>query len=628
MSIIQGMTNNGLKLLLMSQEGVEIEFTKLKVGDGYITNEEVSELEDLVNVVDEIGIETTNILEENGHISLVVNGKIQQVSKDFYFRELGLYAIHPDTKQEVLYAYLNKGDEAGLIPTISTRNAVQENVSMVVTIGNATNIVVNYKEGSSTLLNSGHNMFDIVMKDHILDDDEKQGMAGFGEYVYKKTTDKHIGYPEFYNICLKEYNSATAKTIGTTKKYTPVGTVQVREDEFKNNVVWGGFKFDSYIRDMGSSVTFDKGDEICVKIKTSDVFASKKGTLGSECIFSMDNNISKYGLFLGIARASQKLVLSVSSNQTSWNVGRDVAGKTVLEPATEYVVKLKWVGDTLKVFLNGVEEISLNCVVSKVTFTSLPYRYLRYGTSLSTINGTYYYRDSNKNEFHTKPFSGEIILLEDGNYSTYYSKQKEIYNTTTIKTAANGHRYYDAANKTAIDTIYKETGMAWMYGIDTTNCYVIIPRNDYYFTNGNSANVGKMQRAGLPNITGHIGGIESGDFDKKYIDGALFTGAHNTNGNSGNNSNDADMLYLDASRVSAVYGNSDTVQTDAVKLIPYMVVGRISSYGVVGGTIILDKFISEDKLELTLDKYATTTELATKQDAGDYATNTALTEGL
>lgn len=628
--MIQGMTNNGLRLLTLSQTGTKIEFTKLKVGDGFITNETVSELNDLINVIDEITIKSTDILEENGKISMVANGSIHQITNDFYFRELGLFAIDPETEKEVLYAYLNKGEDAGLIPRISSQASVQEAVSMIVTIGNATNIIVNYKDEKG-LINSGHNMFDIVMKDHVLEDEEKRGLANFGEYVYKKETDDHLGYPEFYNTCLKEYQNATEKTIRTSKNYIANGTVQVREDEFKDNVTWGGFKRDSYVEQIFDE-NFKKDDEIVVKFKTSDIFSSKKGTTGLNVIFSMDNTTSKFGLILGVNFYQRKLALYASSNAKEWDIAKGNTGGTSLEPNTEYTVKLTLSDNQLLVYLNDQIEITRTC-----SSVELPYKNIIYGNCYSILHNTYCHK-SGDTKYYARIFGGEITLLRDGQYCTYKRNSEEVYNTTTIKIAPNGHKFYNAESKEEngekieakekkdIDAIYNETGMAWLYGIDTENEYIIIPRNDYYFMNGNNTTVGEMIKAGLPNIKGHFGGTESGADDARFLDDAFYNGSYNTNGNGGSNSNDGDVMYFDASRVSSIYGGSTTVQTDAVKLIPYMVVGRISSFGVVGGTIILDRFISEEKLALSLEKFVTKTELDTKQNAGDYALKSDIAE--
>ncbi|MCM1338963.1 MAG: hypothetical protein NC191_04770 [Muribaculaceae bacterium] len=48
-------------------------------------------------------------------------------------------------------------------------------------------------------------------------------------------------------------------------------------------------------------------------------------------------------------------------------------------------------------------------------------------------------------------------------------------NTVTMYQNANGHIYYDIANKSVVDAIYADTGIAWYYGVDKENQRVFIP---------------------------------------------------------------------------------------------------------------------------------------------------------
>lgn len=593
--IIQGMTNNGLRLLGLSQEKTVIEFTKFKVGDGFITDENLSELNDLVNVIDEIPIESTDVLEDNGQVSMVFNGKVHQIKEDFYFRELGLYAIDPETNKEVLYAYLNKGEDAALIPMISNQAAVQEAVSMIVTIGNAANVVVNYKDNSG-LLNSGHNMFDIVMKDHILDDEEKRGLAEFGEYVYKKTTKDHPGYPEFYKKCLEEYNNATDKTIRTTRNYNVEGAPIIYEDYDNNNVSFTGFSKNDYIT-ISSLKEFEKENSIEFTFNTGH----ERLLPVEQCILSAKNSDKKYGLYIGIK--SKKLILYVSNNGTKWNIVSGKSCATTLLPDTEYTVKLNWISGQL------IFSIINDDNIDKIELT--------YASTNPNLPFTNYYIGINaNNDTFNSPFLGTIKLIDNSNYVSKIHSNSNFYNTIKIKEAENKHRYYDiSAVSDEIEYLYNTNGMAWFYGIDIENECIRIPRNDWYFMNSTSTDVGMSKKAGLPNITGNFGGAESNN-QASY--GAFFTNRGNTT-DGGSSSKDADVTFFDANRCSILYGSSDTVQTNAVKLIPYMVVGRISSFGVVGGTIILDDFITNLELETRLSGFGTKEELAAKQAIGDYA---------
>lgn len=60
---------------------------------------------------------------------------------------------------------------------------------------------------------SGYQMFDIVLKDHVLDYEETLGFAQLGTYVYKEAiAGTRYGYPDFYAKCVEEYTGATSST--------------------------------------------------------------------------------------------------------------------------------------------------------------------------------------------------------------------------------------------------------------------------------------------------------------------------------------------------------------------------------------------------------------------------------
>ena len=57
---------------------------------------------------------------------------------------------------------------------------------------------------------AGFNMFDLVVKDHILSFEESKGFGLQGTYVYKDAvTGSRYGYPDFYNKCIAEKTAGT-----------------------------------------------------------------------------------------------------------------------------------------------------------------------------------------------------------------------------------------------------------------------------------------------------------------------------------------------------------------------------------------------------------------------------------
>lgn len=79
--------------------------------------------------------------------------------------------------------------------------------------------------------------------------------------------------------------------------------------------------------------------------------------------------------------------------------------------------------------------------------------------------------------------------------------------------------------------------------------------------------LGALMEAGLPNITGYagtMGGYSGNPTGAFYSNGT----ANSTNGGDRNQ----EKLYIDASRSSSVYGKSDTVQPQAIKVLFYICV--------------------------------------------------------
>ena len=79
------------------------------------------------------------------------------------------------------------------------------------------------KDNAEDILNRvGFNMFDTVIKDHILTYEESQGLALQGTYVYKSAiAGERYGYADFYNKCLEEYNDVNTvqRTVGVISKW-------------------------------------------------------------------------------------------------------------------------------------------------------------------------------------------------------------------------------------------------------------------------------------------------------------------------------------------------------------------------------------------------------------------------
>ena len=136
--------------------------------------------------------------------------------------------------------------------------------------------------------------------------------------------------------------------------------------------------------------------------------------------------------------------------------------------------------------------------------------------------------------------------------------------------AKDGHKIVLADQEDNVSAIYRATGVAWYYVLDTANKRFKLPRTKHAFA-GIRTGVGNFVEAGLPNITGSFvirGGYVSS------ASGAIKQSANaNSQDNTGNGNlgNDGE---IDASISSSVYGNSDTVQPPSTEQYLYFYVGN------------------------------------------------------
>ena len=141
-------------------------------------------------------------------------------------------------------------------------------------------------------------------------------------------------------------------------------------------------------------------------------------------------------------------------------------------------------------------------------------------------------------------------------------------NTLTLYTNANGHMFYDIADKEAIDAWYNTYGIAWYYGIDTENERVFLPRTKWFIQpTGEITEVNSVNEAGLPNITGGTNG-----YSNKNVYGAFKI--NNNVFSSGSGGDGFSAHDFDASRSNPIYGNSDTVQPPSINQLLYICVGN------------------------------------------------------
>ncbi len=132
-------TDLGKNLLAKALTGKTLNFTKIKLGDGALTSQDISAMTNLINVVKTLDITKLKVNTNTGEATIETYFSNQTVTTGFYMREIGVYATDPDIG-EILYMYGNAGSSAEYIPAYSASTIIERNMSIVASISNATTI--------------------------------------------------------------------------------------------------------------------------------------------------------------------------------------------------------------------------------------------------------------------------------------------------------------------------------------------------------------------------------------------------------------------------------------------------------------------------------------------------------
>ena len=134
-----GITKKGREYMAKIQaENKPINFSKIKIGDGRLDNyDNPAELEHLINQKVEKGILTLN--QEHDTVILTTNIDNVGLRTGYYPREIGVFVN--DNGQEIMYYYMNDGDETSWIPP-ETDGPFKIELKLNLIASNAQSIVV------------------------------------------------------------------------------------------------------------------------------------------------------------------------------------------------------------------------------------------------------------------------------------------------------------------------------------------------------------------------------------------------------------------------------------------------------------------------------------------------------
>ena len=214
------------------------------------------------------------------------------------------------------------------------------------------------------------------------------------------------------------------------------------------------------------------------------------------------------------------------------------------------------------------------------------------------------------------PLNNPSWLLSNGqvnsaeNYSAVYELLLNEYNNGELKTETvgdvsisykqldNGHKI--VTDKTAYNSILKNTGTAWYYLLDLDSRTFVLPQTNGFMQFGNES--GKFTEAGLPNITGTLQISKCGEDIRDHV--GSFQDSHATSqtisGHSGGTTRSGLYIDFNASHSNSIYGKSETVQPNSITGYLYFYVGEC-----VGTSNSVNLGNLKDKLDLDVNNIKT-----------------------
>lgn len=141
-----------------------------------------------------------------------------------------------------------------------------------------------------------------------------------------------------------------------------------------------------------------------------------------------------------------------------------------------------------------------------------------------TLQGDYAYKEATAGVRYGYPdFYAKCIAERDAGTVTRITLGS---NQIDVSINANGHTYYDIADKAIVDAYFTAYGVAWYYGVDTNNERICMPRNDYFFRMASSS-PGGLNLPGAP-IMSH-----SHTFSGSAMSGSVSLNQNGISGGSG-----------------------------------------------------------------------------------------------
>lgn len=135
------LTTSGMILYAKAQQGKPLHLSRVAVGDGLLSGgDSMVNRPGLKSERASFLIDYVHIAASNSAAEILTTMRNDELEEGFYFRELGIFAVDPDSGEEQLYLYDNAGQDGEYIPAASENVKVVERLKMIVRLENTPNV--------------------------------------------------------------------------------------------------------------------------------------------------------------------------------------------------------------------------------------------------------------------------------------------------------------------------------------------------------------------------------------------------------------------------------------------------------------------------------------------------------
>lgn len=270
---LNSITVQGLTIIAKLVAGSTLEFTRIAVGDGAMPSDKTPlTVTDLSHRLFDVPI---NRVESDGNQEATVSGVFDNkgLETGFFYRELGLYAKDPNTKEEVLYCYGNAAADAEWIPPSGASSIIEKQVKIVTLVGNAEKVTAQIKSGIYPTIEQVQTWLNEKY-------DKTGGLISGDVQISGKTTmakGLDVDGGAVVDTITVEGTTTLKGATTTTEKFTANGGIDANSLNVDTNLVVGGDLTANGVTTIGSTLQVKTAKKTSKAVEVVDGNASAGG---------------------------------------------------------------------------------------------------------------------------------------------------------------------------------------------------------------------------------------------------------------------------------------------------------------------------------------------------------------